>query len=149
MSYIVTGVKEINEVLAGLPLQVNHRILQQANTEAAKMIVNQAKLEAPEGPTGGLIDSIGTIKPSISASEFIGETHTGPRRGRFKGHHAHLVHDGTKQRNYKGADRGRMTPNRFMQRAFDKTNARVLDNIEVFIGRKLLAFMRRTIKRVG
>lgn len=147
IKYYLTGVKEIDAVLAGLPLQVDHKVLQAGNFEAAKLVVEAAKGLAPEGPTGNLVDSIGTVKPSFSASEFIGETHTGPRRGRFKGYAGHLVHDGTKKRNYKGANRGTMPKNPFMEKAFERTKDRVEAIITQSIGKKLYAFMRRTIKK--
>ena len=145
--YYVTGVKEIDAVLRGLPQQLQHKIVQQGNANAAKLLVDQAKLLAPEGPTGGLVDSIGVIKPSFSAADGVGEVHVGPRRGRFKGQKGHLVEFGTKRRDKKGPNRGVMPKHPFMEPAFNRTKDRVLDNITTGIGKKLFAFMKRTIKK--
>lgn len=145
--YYLTGIKEIDSILIGLPLQVDHKVLQAANYEAAKLVVNAAKGLAPEGPTGNLVDSIGTIKPSFSASEFIGETHTGPRRGRFKGYAGHFPEYGTKKRNYRGANRGVMPIDKYMEPAFEKTKNPVQLIITESIGKKLYAFMRRIIRK--
>jgi HK97 gp10 family phage protein len=146
MSYTVIGAKELQAVFAGMPQLLEHKILQQGNADAAKLIVNAAKLMAPEGPTGNLVDSIGTIKPSFSASDAIGETHTGPRRGRFKGYAGHLVEFGTKKRNYRGANRGTMPKKPFMEPAFNKVKDQVIAQIETSIAKKLYAFMKRTLK---
>lgn len=143
----VTGLKEIDDVLRGLPLQLEHRVLQAGFADAAKLIVNKAKLLAPEGPTGGLVDSIGVVKPGFTAAEGIGEVHVGPRRGKFKGHHAHLVETGTVKRNKTGPNRGTMPAHPFMGPAFEQTNTAVLETVRLSIGRKLYAFMRRTIKK--
>lgn len=142
----MTGVKELDAVLSGLGLQLEHKVIQQGNAEAAKALVNAGKLLAPEGPTGNLVDSIGVVKPNIRASDTIGEVHVGPRRGRFKGYAGHLVEFGTGKRNYKGANRGVMPKTPFMEPAFNKTKDEILANITVSIGKKLYAFMKRTLK---
>lgn len=144
----ITGIKELDDVLTQLPLQVEHRVLQQAHMDAAKVLVDKAKLLAPEGPTGGTVDSIGTEKPSFNASDGIGQVHVGPRRGRFKGQHAHLIEFGTKSRRTKsGANRGVMPKHPFMEPAFEATSGEVLERVRVSIARKILVFMRRTLKK--
>jgi len=147
----MTGVKEIDDVLKGLPLQINHRILQAANADAAKVLVNAEKLSAPEGPTGHLIDSIGVVKPSLSRTDELGVVIVGPRRGRFKGNAGHLVEFGTKQRSLKsnGANRGVMPAKPFARPSFERTKGQILGQITESIGKKLYAFMRRTIKSNG
>lgn len=144
----VTGVKEIDAVLRGLPLQLNHKILGQAHADAAKPLIDRAKLLAPEGPTGNLVDSIGAEKESFSRATNVGETTVGPRRGRrYRGYAGHLVEYGTKSRkNRGGANRGRMPKRPFMQPAFMSTKAEVEGRIATSIGKKLLAYMRRTLK---
>lgn len=152
----LTGYKEIDQVLKGLDQQLNHKILQSAHAAAVKRTVNVARLLAPEGPTGNLIDSIGTIKVPYARSGAIGETHTGPRRGRYKGYAAHLVERGTRKRTllgkgkYKrGTNRGIMPATPFMKPAWERTKGEVLASIKTHHARALLSYMRRFIKRTG
>jgi len=147
MAVNITGVKELDELFKKMPLQFSHKVFQDANAEAAKVLVNKAKLTAPEGPTGGLIDSIGVIKPSFSAADSLGEVHVGPRRGRFKGHHAHLVEFGTVKRDKKGPNRGTMPKDPFMEPSFDATKDKIVQTDVTILARKLLNFMRRTVKK--
>lgn len=144
----LTGVKEIDDVLRGLPLQINHRVLQAANAEAAKPLVDRAKTLSPNGKTLNLEKSIGVLKSSFSSAQTLGEIQVGPRRGGAnKGHTAHLVEYGTKPRyNKAGAFRGQMKAKPFMQPAFEQTKFTVLGRISDSIGKKLYAFMKRTIK---
>jgi hypothetical protein len=144
----VTGVKEIDAVLKGLPLQVNHKVMQQAHTSASKVLVDTAKLTAPEGPTGKLIDSIGVFKPSYAKSSELGLIHVGPRRGRYKGNVAHLVEYGTKPRKLKsnGANRGVMPKKPFMAPSWERTKDNVVSSINKFLGTALWRFMKRTLR---
>jgi HK97 gp10 family phage protein len=144
----VTGVKEIDAVLKGLPLQLNHKILGQAHADAAKPLVDRAKLLAPEGPTGNLVDSIGVEKTSLAKATEVGAVTAGPRRGgRNRGYAAHLVEFGTRvRRNKKGANRGVMPKKPFMEPAFTATKSQVEGRIAESIGKKLIAFMKKTLK---
>lgn len=144
----LTGVNEIDRVLKGLPEQLNHKVLQQAHASASKVLVDTAKLTAPEGPTGKLIDSIGVIKPSYAKAGELGLIEVGPRRGRYKGNAAHLVEYGTRPRKLKsnGANRGIMPRRPFMEPSWDKTKDTVLSSINEFLGKALWRFMKRTIK---
>ena len=144
----LTGVKEIDAVLKGLPLQMTHTILSQAHAAAAKPLVDKAKLLAPEGPTGNLVDSIGAEKTgSLAKVTNVGEVIAGPRRSRrHKGHVGHLVEYGTRSRtNKRGANRGRMMAKPFMAPAFNQTKDLVEKSIADNIGKKLAAFMRRSL----
>lgn len=149
MDIRLTGVKEIDQVLKGLPKQVNHKIVQSANVQAVKPLVEKAKLTAPEGPTGNLVDSIGSVKLPARRATNLGEVHVGPRRGgRNKGHHGHLIEYGTTVRkNKKGANRGRISPKPFMEPAWESTKSRVLANVNDELGKSLFRFMKRTIKK--
>lgn len=144
----VTGVREIDAVLRGLPLQLSHQILGQAHAAAAKPLVEREKLLAPEGPTGNLIDSIGAIKTPIKKANAVGEVTVGPRRTRqYRGHHGHLVEFGTRPRkSRKGVYRGVMPKKPFAAPAFQQTQPVVIKNISTELARKLHSFMRRTIK---
>lgn len=152
----VTGVKEIDQVLRGLPLQLNDRILQQAHTAAVKPLVQKEKLTAPEGPTGNLVDSIGAVKASARSlkDRDLGAINVGPRRGRgYKGYAGHLVEYGTRVRRlkgngkYKSGNRGVMPKKPFAEPAWQATRSQVIANINGEIGRSLLRFMKRTIKK--
>jgi hypothetical protein len=141
----LTGVKEIDKVLNGLPLQVSDKIFQAANIAAAKPLIDKAKLIAPEGPNGNLVDSIGAVKESAKSlsGRAVGQIQVGPRRrGGYKGFHAHLIEYPHKKRNGKGI----VQPHPFMQPAFEQTKNQILAGVKDQIGIKLNQFMRRTIK---
>lgn len=147
----VTGAKEIDDVLRGLPLYVSDKLLQNSFSDAAKPLVEKAKLIAPEGPTGNLVDSIGIRKERSAKSllaRSVGEIQVGPqRRGKYKGYAGHLVEYGTANRETKsGADRGKMHPNPFMAPAFEQTKNIVEARINDSIGKKVTAFIRKRIK---
>lgn len=144
----VTGAKEIDKALMMMPKDLTHQTLGAAHLSAAKPLVDKAKLLAPEGPTGNLVDSIGGEKTSIKKAEVVGEVNVGARRTRkFRGHHGHLVHDGTKPRaTKKGWRRGIMPKNPFLRDAFTQTHPMVLGRIIVEVGRKVYNTMRRYIK---
>jgi hypothetical protein len=145
----LTGHQDVDKVLRGLPLQVNHRVLQAAHTSAAKVLVTAEKLAAPEGPTGNLVDSIGVIKTPFGRAGALGEINVGPRRGRYKGYAAHLVEYGTKRRSYRGANRGVMPKRPFALPSWMRVKDKVESLIAGHLSRHLLNFMRRTIKRHG
>lgn len=149
MDIRLTGVKEIDQVLKGLPKQVNHKIIQSANVQAVKPLVEKAKLTAPEGPTGNLVDSIGAVKLPARRATSLGEVHVGPRRGgKNKGHHGHLIEYGTSiRRNKKGANRGRIKADPFMEPSWDSTKGLVQSRVNDELGKSLYRFMKRTIKK--
>lgn len=150
MSLKVTGVKEIDAVLAGLDKQINHRVMQAGNAEAAKILVNEEHLLSPVGKTGGLADSHGVVKQSYRNASSVGEILVGPRRGKYKGHAAHLVNFGTKKRTTSsGANRGQVTGTHYLERSYNNVIGRVREKISVFVGQKLYSFMKRTIKNAG
>lgn len=146
----LTGHQDVDRVLRGLPLQVNHKVLQAAHTSAAKVLVDAEKLSAPEGPTGNLVDSIGVIKTPLAKSGALGEINVGPRRGRYKGHAAHLVEYGTKRRQTKsGANRGVMSKRPFAKTSWERTKDKVQSLIAGHLSRHLLRYMKKTIKKYG
>jgi HK97 gp10 family phage protein len=144
----VTGVREIDKVLKELPKQMTHAILGSAHVAAAKPLVEKAKLTAPEGPTGNLVDSIGAVKTSIKRADAIGQVFVGPRRkGRYKGYHGHMVEFGTKRRKTKkGANRGVMPAKPFMKPSFESTKNEVERQIATQIGRVVVRTMRRHLR---
>ena len=146
----LTGAKEIDQVLRGLPLQLTDKVLQNSFSDAAKPLVEAAKSLAPKGITGNLVESIGVTKEPAKTlvNRAVGQIQVGPRRkGKYKGFAGHLMEYGTTIRETKkGANRGMVTPHKFMGPAFDQTNGQVESKINDSIGRKLSAFMKRTIK---
>lgn len=154
MNVKFTGVREIDEVLKGLPRQVNDRLLRRAHTLAAAPLVLKEKQTAPRFKTRNLKESIGIIK--ASRNKELGAIAVGPRRkGIYKGHAAHLVEYGTKKRSligkgkYKTGNRGVMPAKPFAFPAWQATRAQVLAGINGELGRTLLAYMKRTIKKAG
>lgn len=155
----VTGLKEIDKVLQGLPKQLSHRVLQNAHASAAKILVTAEKLSAPEGPTGRLVDSIGVERIPFRRATELGQIRVGPRRKGIYGaggRVAHLVEYGTKQRYLKGrgmykagTNRGQMKPRPFARPAWDRTRPAVLNAIRGTVAQALLRFMKRTIKKHG
>lgn len=144
----VIGVKEIDKVLKELPASLSHSVMGAAHAAAAKPLVDKAKLLAPEGPTGNLVDSIGVVKTPSKKANRVGEVKVGPRRkGGYKGFAGHLVEYGTKKRQTKkGANRGVMKAKPFMQPAFNQTKDIVERSISLEVGRSVLRTMKRHLR---
>lgn len=144
----VTGVREIDAVLKGLPLQVTDRVMQAAHSLAAQPLINAAHLLAPVGKTGNLADAIGKERVGMARATNIGEVKVGPRRtGTHRGHHGHLIEYGTQRRSTSsGANRGAVRAKPFMRPAFERTQSQITEIIRVAVAQKLVSFMKRTIK---
>lgn len=147
MSLRLTGVKEIDEVLRGLPLQVADKILAQTFTEAAKPMVEAIQRYTPTGETDNLINSIGSEKEKYYP-ESVGTIVVGPRRkGRYKGFIAAIINDGTvKRQTESGANRGVGPAFHFMDKGYAEEGAKTISRIDDIQGKKIYNFMRRTIK---
>lgn len=147
----LTGDKELDKFLKGLPKELNNTLLTKTHINAAKHVVEKAKLLAPEGPTGNLVDSIGTQATGVKRQRSLGETHTGPRRGRGKGQRGfagHLVEYGTKTRKTKrGANRGKMKANPFMAPAWEATKTKVEPSISAEHSKVVIKYMKKTVKK--
>lgn len=145
MRISLTGDKAIDDILRNLPDAVSHKTLSDAHYRAAQPFVETEKLTAPEGPTGNLVDSIGAVKLSQKGARDVGEVHVGPRAGgKHKGGHAIIVTKGTKRRyNRRGANRGIMPSNPYLQKAFIQRQSQVVGNISQEVAKSLLRTMRR------
>lgn len=143
----LTGVEQIDNVVKGLPLEINHKVLQEAHARAAKPLVYLQHRLAPVGETGNLAESLGIIKGQ-RAYEALGLINVGPRvGGQYKGNIAPIVERGTKRRITKsGANRGIMPALHFLERAYEQTKTVVQENISVDLAKRVYAFMKRTIK---
>ena len=150
---IVTGMKELDYLFKKMPSELNHRILGAANVAAAKPLVAAAISKAPQGRTGNLKKSIGSVKVSIRKANEIGTVHVGPRvGGGHKGHHGGLVEFGTAARppggwyaRFRNAHPTVMPASPFMTPALNQTKDQVLSTQKEFIAVKLQAFMKRTL----
>lgn len=139
------GKKAIDDTLRHLPDAVSHQTLGAAHSRAGQPFVETEKLTAPEGPTGNLVDSIGSVRLSQKKATEVGEVHVGPRKGgKAKGGHAIIVTKGTGRRtNRRGANRGVMPPNTYIQRTFSQKHKQV----EGLIGQEVAKSLIRTMKR--
>ncbi len=138
----ITGVKEIDAVLRGMPLELSDRVLSQAHSDAAFPLVSAAHFLAPVGKTGNLADSIGIVKSGIKRGGNVGEIIVGPRRGgAYKGYHGHLIEFGKTNRN--GT---RTQPKPFMAPAYEQTKNQVEGGIANAIGRRLTNYIKRTLR---
>lgn len=154
----VTGISEIDNLLRSLPKQITHRVMGSAHLDAAKPLIDSAKgiviSREKTKNTGRLEESIGGIKISQRKSNEIGMVQVGPRRkkGTYRGYHGHLVEYGHRLVSSKKSGKrqiGFVRPYPFMRPAFDKTKDQVSRNIVESVQKKLMSFMKRTIKKGG
>lgn len=151
------GFKEVGRMLSELPDEINKdKIWADINFKRSKVIVQRAKMLAPEGPTGNLVDSIGSVKLK---KQNLGTVWTGPqRRNGRKGFAGHLNEYGTKERRLKKRSKrvsfrgnspgykGKMKKNPFMHKAFDQTRADVQRGIEKDAAKIITRIMKKHAK---
>ena len=138
----ITGLKEIDEVVKGLPLQIQDRVLKTAHADAAKVGVQAAKAMAPKGKTMNLVNSIGVERVSLKRTNEVGLVQYGPRkRGGYKGFHGHFIEFGKTNR-----DGSKSKENPFMEPSINQSKSEIELRIAESIGKKLNAYMKRTIK---
>lgn len=148
--YEVQGLEQFEKIMKGLSEKMRRSEIYNVIRNVAGPVEKAAKLEAAKIESnawtqhkrinsGNLEESIGRIR---GKSRDYANIQVAPRaKGRFKGFHAQLVQFGTAgRRNKKGQNRGRMTANPFMQRAFDKTLNGVRANFEKQIAKKIEKF---------
>jgi HK97 gp10 family phage protein len=143
----LTGVKELDKVLRGVPKELSHKLIGDANTLAAKPLVEREKQLAPVGPTGNLVSSIGVVRTTFKKANVLGEITVGPRRqGGYKGFHGHWIEFGTKKRQTKkGANRGSVPAKPFAEPAYMQTKDQVLGSINQNLGRKIIQRMKKEL----
>jgi bacteriophage HK97-gp10 putative tail-component len=117
---MIKGYNEVHNALSALPKAFSDKVWSDINYDRSKIVTNQMKLNAPEGPTGNLVDSIGAVR---MRGDRLGTVWVGPRRrGRYKGFAGHLVEYGTKNRQTRsGANRGIMPKKPFAEKSFLQT----------------------------
>lgn len=120
-----------------------------AHLDAAKPLIDVAS-NIVRVRTGRLKDSIGGVRLSQRKTNEIGMVHVGPRRkkGRYYGNHGHLLEYGHVLKRGK-KQFGRVRPYPFMRPAFDQTQKQVQVRIVDSVQKKLMSFMKRTIKKTG
>lgn len=152
-----TGDKDIDKVLKGMPKVLTDRVLKNAHMAAAKKtVVRRAQQLVPKGDTLNLHDSIGTQRVPFKRQSELGTVRSGPRRTRrYQGHAGHLVEFGTKRRFQRTFRKrklrnpkftGLMKKKPFMRPAFDQSLPSLRKEIRDQTGKKLLQFMKRTLK---
>jgi len=157
MVVVVTGWKEVDDLLKQMPLALNHRVIGAANVAASKPLVERAKQLAPKGKTKNLVNSIGAVKLPMSKVSVVGTVHVRPRvKGGYKGRHGHLVEGGVFNRppggwyaRYPNAHPTNQPAQPFMGPAFRQTETQVVGEINNQIAIKLRDLMKRTLKKRG
>lgn len=145
--YEVQGLDQFEKIMKGLSDKMRRSQMYSLIRNVAGPVEKAAKQEAAKIESdawskhkrinsGNLEESIGRIRGK--SKDYL-NIQVAPRaKGRFKGFHAQLVQFGTTdRRNKKGQNRGKMDPNPFMQRAFDKTLSGVRANFEKQIAKKI------------
>jgi len=164
MQLSVSGVKELDAMMRGLPSQVQHRILTAIHKKAAEPLVGAAQSLAPF-KKGLLKKSIGAVSGgSIQRTGEIGLVTVGPRRkGGYEGFHGHLIERGHKVvvggslpgnksktgRDGKGRVVGFAPAIPFMEPAFKATKGIVVSRIQTEFAGVLWRYMKRTLKKSG
>jgi|SRR6185503_11906480 Bacteriophage HK97-gp10, putative tail-component len=148
MSVKILGMKEIQEAFRGLPRQFTDKLMQKANVNAARPLVDRIHRLAPVGLTGNLAESIGIVKSGSKNQGRLGEISVGPRRkGGFKGYAAHLPEYGTKpRRTRRGANRGVMPARPYERPAFDQTKNEVMEREKTELSKVTIAYLKRTVR---
>jgi len=146
----VTGFKEVDNVLKGLPAALSDKVFQNAHVRALAPLIDKEHALAPVGKTGNLADSIGIVKASGRSigTRDLGAVSAGPRRRKpYKGFAGHLVEYGTAVRATKsGAGRGKMPAKPFAGPAWEATKDLVESKINSELAFEVVRFMKRTLK---
>ena len=149
----VEGFDELKRKIKKLDDSVKRREIIKIQKKVAKPLVEKAKLEAPEGPTGNLVDSIGIVvgRSKVYPNIYVTARVKGGNKG--KGNHAHLVHEGTTLRRRKGRGKknrskgstGVMPSNPFLIRAFNSARSGLIANYE----KEIAGHIKRQIKKLS
>lgn len=145
----LTGVAELDKLFNDLPKQLQHRVMAQAHADSAKPLVETAQ-SLVRKKTGKLRQSIGVVKVSQKKTTELGAVLVGPRRmrGRLFGYHGHLIEYGhwlvRGKRNIRF-----IQEYPFMRPAFQMTKEVIGSNIANSLAKKMVSFMKRTVKSSG
>jgi HK97 gp10 family phage protein len=153
---IVTGFKEVDNLMRRLPKELSHKVVGAALYKAAQPIERGARARI-KSKTGNLYNSIGTVRQSFKKATEVGEVRVGPRiGGGQKGYHGHLVEFGAKNRppggwyaRFRNAHNTTSKPHPFLKPAFDANKDDTISQINANIGTALRNAMRRHLKKQG
>ena len=141
----ITGLKEIDAVIKGLPLQLQDRVLKTAHADAAKKTVLPTMQSLTPVKKGNLKQSEGIERVNIKKVDAVGVVRVGPRKGGgLKGFHGQLIEYGKTNR-----DGTKTQPKPFAKNAFEQSKTPLENQIKISLAAKLNAFMKRTIKKHG
>lgn len=141
--------REIEYMLGQLPKSMGKAVLRKSLRKAAKPIRDEAKKNAPRGPTGNLAKGmiISTkvhgrkVKTRKSVTVFVGADH-------MKAPHAHLVEFGTAPREHKsGKSTGQMPATGFLRKSWDATKDQALNILTESIREELYSAAKRLADR--
>ncbi len=154
----VEGFDALQRQIKRLSDSVKRKEIHKIQSRIAKPLVEKAKLEAPEGPTGNLVDSIGIIKgrsvtyPNIYVAPKVGKKGKARiikgGRSNNSGFHGHLVHDGTsfrRKKRGKKSSTGVMPANPFLQRAYNSLKGGLISGYQ----KELARYVRGRIKKLS
>lgn len=142
----IDGFEELTLQLKKLGDSAKKRELNQLQRKVAKPLVIKAKIEAPEGETGKLVDSMGIVNgKSINYPNVL----VVPRvKGNNKGFHGHLVHDGTsprRKRKGRKSSTGIMPSNQFLLRAYSTMKSRLVADYK----KEITNYVQRKINKLS
>lgn len=140
----VVGMKELIKNIKSLEGFIEQKqLLQDSGRKALRPYVRRARSAAPVGETGNLKRSIG-----IKSAKRSGVVFAGPRRGKYKGYHAHMLEYGTKLRNTdSGANRGRIVTNGFLRRTYEPMKSTILQTYMRDLPRKLNKYLAKALRK--
>lgn len=145
MELIINGVEELQRVLTNLSPALKDKILIKALQKISKPIINDAQtLIWSHQRTGRLFRSIGEKIDKKNNRIILGAR----RGGKFKGFHAHLLEEGTEQRQYKTKKgtvkkTGKIIGVHYWQTAIDKNQNKTQD-----LGQYIFESLENEIDRI-
>lgn len=134
----ITGLKEIDEVLKGLPEKMTKQVLTGAYRKAAKPLLEEMQRLVPQYE-GDLQDSLGMVAARTKDLEKAA-VYVGPRNrpaNKYVGWRSHFAEFGTINH----------PAQPFIRPAFDAKISEVKDSIKLDVAEVLLRTMKRTIKK--
>lgn len=164
----ILGEKEITDFFRLLPIELTDRVMTAAHKDAAKPLIEQARQNAPLGPAKQRARAKRPRKPlresirAVSGGSFkrtneVGLIHIAAlRKNPYGAFHAGLVEFGTKNRppggwyaKFPNAHKTSSKAIPFMKEAYDAKIGEVRNRINDSIGKKVVALMKRTVRKAG
>lgn len=140
------NMKQIFDAIDELSAQVSKKdVAERALKRAVKPMLDQAKFDAPEGPTGNLARSIKSKSAKIKNKRVV----VGAIRYGVYVPHAHLVSKGTGPRTRKSDGRytGIMPPNFYWDIAYEQNKGEFVKNMEDHIIDEVNKVIKRKLNK--